>query len=155
MGFLRNLKLWLFPLRLDDPDFGSLLFIHISKWPERSYWECEWTFPKTTTVVAITLQGGESGPMPEARHFYLSLPRRFEQIVAASRPRMEQVFNHWLHERLPQDIFTVLRLSGFGLENPKARPVRWDISFETTGDKWLGITIPFVGDTAMEATVDT
>jgi len=155
MALLHNLKLWLFPLRMTDPDFGNLLFMHISKWPERSYWECEWIFPKTTTVVAITLQGGESGPMPEARLFYLSLPGRFEQIVAASRPKLEQVFDHWLHERLPQDIFTVVRLSGFGLENPKARPVRWDISFETTGDKWLGITIPFVGDTAMEATVDT
>ena len=155
MAFLHNLRLWLFPPRMTDPDFGSLLFMHISKQPERSYWECEWPFPNTTTIVAITLQGGESGPMPEARHFYLSLPERYEQILVACRPRLEQVFDHWLHERLPQDIFTVVKLSGFGLADPKERPVRWDIGFETTGDKWLGITIPFVGDTAMEATVDT
>jgi hypothetical protein len=37
MGFLRNLKLWLFPLRMTDPDFGNLILIHISKWPERSF----------------------------------------------------------------------------------------------------------------------
>jgi hypothetical protein len=52
-------------------------------------------------------------------------------------------------------MFAVVRLSGLGLENPKARPVRADICFETTGDKRLGITIPFAGDAAMEATVDT
>jgi hypothetical protein len=60
-----------------------------------------------------------------------------------------------LQEDLPQNIFTVVRLSGFGLEDVRAQPVQWDISFETTGDKWLGITIPFVGDTAEKATVDT
>jgi predicted alpha/beta-hydrolase family hydrolase len=26
------------------------------------------------------------------------------------------------------------------------QPVHWDISFETLGDKWLGITVPFVDD---------
>jgi hypothetical protein len=31
--------------------------------------------------------------------------------------------------------------------------VRCDISFETTGDEYLGISIPFVGETAMEAEV--
>ena len=56
---------------------------------------------------------------------------------------------------LPQDIFTVVKLAGFGVENPKAQPVEWDVSFETTGEKWLGITIPFVGDMAQEALVNT
>ena len=51
--FLRNLKLWLVPLRMTDPDFGNLLFMHVSKWPEGSYWEREWSFPKTGTVVGI------------------------------------------------------------------------------------------------------
>jgi len=29
------------------------------------------------------------------------------------------------------------------------------VEFETTGEKWLGITIPFIGDIAQEAIVDT
>jgi len=155
MAFLHNLKLWLSPPRMTDPDFGVLLFMHISKWPERSYWECEWSFPKTGTVVGIVLRGGEGGPLPEARQFYLSLPARYEQILVACRPRLEQVFNEWLHQPLPQDIFSVVKLSGFGLEDPREQPVQWDVGFETTGDDWLGITIPFVGETAMEAVVDT
>lgn len=47
-----------------------------------------------------------------------------------------------------------LKLSGFGLEDASQQPVRWDLSFETMGEKWLGITIPFVGDPAGEAIVD-
>ncbi len=97
MAFLHNLKLWLSPLRMTDPDFGNLLFMHISRWPERSYWECEWNFPKTGTVVSIALPGGESGPLPEARQFYLSLPARYDQILAECRPRLEKVFNDWLN----------------------------------------------------------
>jgi hypothetical protein len=38
---------------MTDPDFGNLLFMHVSKWPEGSYWEREWSFPKTGTVVGI------------------------------------------------------------------------------------------------------
>ncbi len=109
-------------------------------------------FPKTGSAVVIAPLGAESGPTHEAREFYLGLRERFDQILPACCPRLQQVFYEWL---LPQGIFTVLTLSGFGIENPKEEPVHWDISFETKGDKWLGITIPFVGEAAMEAEVDT
>jgi hypothetical protein len=155
MGFLRNVKLWRHPPKIRDPEFGELVFMHSSNAPQRSYWECEWKFPKTGTNVSIALRGGESGPTRDARHFYLGLPGRFEQIIEASRPRLERVFREWLNQLLPTDIFSVLKLSGFGVEDLVAEPIRWDVSFETTGDKWLGITIPFVGDIAMEAEVDT
>lgn len=155
MGILHNLKLRFSPPRITDLDFGSLLFMFIPNAPERSYWECEWKFPKTGTEISIALPGGESGPLPEARQFYLSLPGRFEQILAAARPQLQEVFRTWLLQDLPQDIFTVVKLSGFGLQDAKAQPVHWDISFETTGNKWFGIIIPFVGDTAQKATVDT
>jgi hypothetical protein len=31
MGFLHNLKLWLSPPQMTDPDFGKLIFMHIEK----------------------------------------------------------------------------------------------------------------------------
>ena len=155
MGIFHNLKLRISPPRIADPDFGLLLFMFIPNAPERSYWECEWTFPKTGTLISIGLPGGEAGPMPEARQFYLGLPGRYEQILSAARPKLEEVFKTWLQQDLPLDISTAVKLAGFGLENPKAQPVEWDISFEAKGGKWLGILIPFVGDTALEAVVDT
>lgn len=155
MGILHKLKMRFSPPRITDSDFGSLLFMYVPNAPERSYWECEWTFPKTGTVISIGLPGGESGPVPEARQFYLSLPGRFEQIVAATRPKLEHVFETWLQQELPQDIFAVVKLAGFDVEDPKAQRLHWDISFETTGEKWLGIIIPFEGDTPQEPVVDT
>ena len=155
MKFLHNLKLWLKPPRIVDPDFGSLHFIHISKRPERSYWEGEWVFPGTDTVVAISLDGDENGPKPRTREFYLGLPARFTQILTLSRPQLQQVFQKWLHKPLPPDICSAVELSGFSLEESESNPVHWNISFETIDDPWLSVTIPFVGDQAMEAIVDT
>ena len=155
MGFLHNLKLRFSPPRIEDPDFGSLLFMFIPNAPERSYWECEWKFPKTNTAIGIALQGDEHGPLPESRQFYLDLPARFEQILVAARPRLQEVFRNWFKQDLPVDIFSVVTLAGFDVEDVKQRPLHWDISFETIGEKWLGITIPFVDDEAQTATVDT
>jgi hypothetical protein len=155
MGFLRNLRLWLSPLRMADPDFGPLVFMHISKWPERSYWEAQWKFPATGTEVGISLRGDESGPTPESRLFYLSLLPRFDSILTACRPKLERVFQEWRKQELPQDLFSVLKLTGFGLEDPLEQPVRWDVWFETTDDDWLGITIPFAGESPQDAVVDT
>ncbi len=155
MSIFHNLKLRLSPLRINDPDFGPLLFIFIPNAPDQSYWEGEWTFPKTGSKISIGLPGDEHGPHSAARQFYLKLPGRFEQIISAARPELQKVLSKWRQQDLPPDIFTVITLTGFGLENPKEQPLRWDISFETTGDTWLSITIPFVRDTAQPSIVDT
>ncbi len=155
MGILHNLKLRLSPPRIADPDFGTLLFMFVQNAPERSYWECEWKFPETGTYISIGLPGDESGPSPEARQFYLALPAAFEQVLASVRPQLQEVFREWLQQDLSQDIWAIVKLAGFGVEDVKQQPVHWDISFETTGDKWLGIIIPFVGNTVQKAIVDT
>ena len=155
MPFLNNLRLWLSPPKMTDPDFGNLTFMHIEKHPERSYWECEWTFPATGTVIGITLPGGESGPENDARQFYLGLPARFDSILSACRAKLEQVFRDWRDGHVPQDVFAAVKLTGFGLEDPLEKPIRWDVAFETTDDDWLAITIPFIGDTPQEPVVDT
>ena len=155
MRFLHNLKLWMSPPRMTDPDFGKLIFMYIQKHPERSYWECEWTFPATGEIVGITLRGGENGPNDGARQFYLGLPARFDSILKACRPGLEQVFRDWRGGQVPQDVFTAVKLTSFGLDEPLEKPIRWDVGFETTEGDWLAITVPFVGDTPKEPLVDT
>lgn len=151
-----SFKLWKILIGLRPTIYSTHLGLHyIPKYPERSYWECEWKFPKTGTVISIGLPGGESGPLPESRQFFLSLPERFDQIVVQARPKLAEALKSWLQEDLPLDIFTAVKLGGVGLDDPRARPVQWGISFETTGENWLGITIPFEGDTPQEAVVDT
>jgi hypothetical protein len=155
MSLLHKLRLRIAPPSIADPDFGRLLFMYIPNSQERSYWECEWPFPKTGTVVSIGLPGAEAGPTRAGRQFYLALSDRFEEILAAARPKLEQVFQTWLGRELPADVFTVVKLSGFHVEDPEERPTRWSVSFEATGDRWLGITVPFIADQPQEAIVDT
>ena len=155
MSILQFLKKRFSPLRITDPDFGSLLYMRIPNAPERSYWECEWNFPRTGTVISISLPGDESGPWEESRQFYFEAVERFDQVLAAVRPQLEAVFMDWLNQELPEYIFSELKLAGFDLQESRTQPVKWDISFETTGKKWLGISIPFEGESPGEATVDT
>ncbi len=154
-NFLHSLKLQFAPPKINDPDFGPLLYMYISNHPERSYWECEWLFPKTKTDISISLPGDESGPTKEARSFYLGLASRFEKIIELSRPKLEEAFVHWIKQPLPEDIFKVVELAGFNVEDPSSSPINWNIMFETTGDKWVAITIPFTGDLPQDAVVDT
>lgn len=155
MRFLRSLRLQFFPPRLVDPDFGALLYMHVPNAPERSYWECEWRFPATGEVVSIGIPGDENGPGAEGRRFFLALPARYAEILSACRPLLRETFAHWLDRELPDDLSTELVLSGFGLEDPHASPLEWEVSFETTGEKWLSITIPFVGERPQRPVVDT
>ncbi len=111
MGFLRNLKLWLSPPKIADPDFGTMVFMHNSKSPERSYWECEWKFPPTGSVAVITLDGDQTGPRPEWRRFYLDLPGRFNEILTACRPVLGKGYQDERHDAMPADIFVVFKLA--------------------------------------------
>ena len=54
----------------------------------------------------------------------------------------------------PPDIFSLFKLSGFGVKDPRENPVQWDVSFEAKGDEYLGVLIRFMGDSAMPPEVD-
>ena len=143
------------PRTIQDPEFGELVYMHIRVAPERSYWECEWLFPVTDTRVSISLPGNSDGPTEDARRFYRELPGQFPDHLGRARPEIERAFQRWIGRPVSGDLWKDLRLSGFGVEDPSQTPTPWDMMFETTGDKWLAITIPFVGDRPQEAVVDT
>ena len=155
MGLLREFRLRFRPPRIEDPDFGTLVYMYIPRAPTDSYWEGEWLFPATRTRVAIALPGGLDGPDIEARKFYLGLPARFDQLVKQVRPGLDRVFQEWIGRPLNTDLWQDVQLSGFGVEGVNIVPITWDVAFETTGEKWLGITIPFVGDSPQDPVVDT
>jgi hypothetical protein len=155
VGVLRKLLLQFRPPKINDPDFGTLVYIYIPRSPSRSYWEGEWLFPPTRTKVAITLPGALDGPLKEARMFHLQLPSRFDQLLSDVRPALNRVFQEWLGRPLNSDLWQDVRLSGFGVDDVTATPRTWEVSFETTSEKWLGITIPFSGDSPQDPIVDT
>jgi len=156
LKFLEALRLRWRPPRIVDNEFGALIYMYISTAPERSYWECEgWVFPPTQTRVGISLPGNLEGPTADARRFYRGLGARFEDCLTRARPELDKAFETWIGRRLEPNLWGDLVLSGFSVEDPGATPPVWDVMFETTGDKWLAITIPFIGDIPGTAVVDT
>lgn len=155
MGLLKALTLRFRPPRLQDPAFGRLLYMYVPRDPSRSYWEGEWLFPPTGTKVAISLPGTLEGPSDSGRAFYLKLPEEFALIVQRVRPVLDRVFLEWIGRPLSADLWQDVTLAGFGVEDPGVVPTVWDVGFETNGEKWLGITVPFVGDRPQDPVVDT
>jgi hypothetical protein len=155
MSIFHNIRLKFRPPKIIDPEFGQIRFMYISRYPERSYWEGEWMFSPTGTYISIGLPGDESGPLQESRQWARGLVNRYPIILERARSQLDEVYRSWFHHELPSDIFTVMKLSGFDVEDPRAFPVEWNISFETISDRWLGITIPFIGDEPKDAIVDT
>jgi hypothetical protein len=68
---------------------------------------------------------------------------------------VDRVFREWIGRPLSPYLWQDVKLAGFGVENPGAVPITWDVGLETTGEKWLGITVVFVGDRPQEPIVDT
>ena len=155
MGLLKELRLRFRPPRLHDPEFGPLVFMYIPRDHSKSYWEGEWLFPPTAAKIAIGLPGSVEGPDEAGRRFYLALPARFQEIVRRARPGLDRVFVQWMGRPLHSELWRDVKLAGFGVEDPVAVPTRWDIAFETVGQKWLGITIPFIAEEPQEPVVDT
>ena len=155
MSLFKELSLRFRPPRLQDPVFGPLLFMYIPRDPSRSYWEGEWLFPPTQSKVTVSLPGPVEGPNESGRAFYLGLPARFDEIIVRVKPALDQVFLEWLGRPLSSDIWQDVELGGFGIEDPTAASIAWDIAFETKGEKWLGSTIPFVGHDPQRPVIDT
>ena len=155
LGFFERLKLGFRPLLREDPEFGSLSFVYVANRPDRSYWEAEWLFPPVGYRVAINLDGDLAGPTEEARSFYRARVIAFEETIREVRPQLEKVAIAWLDRPLAVNLWDDLKLAGLGTDDLNASPRTWDISFETTGKRWLGITVPMIGDRAQEAQVDT
>jgi hypothetical protein len=144
------------PPKIQDPDFGELIFMFISNAPKRSYWEGEWLFPPANTKIGITLDGDEYGPNQDARKWYLDyIPSRYDEMKKMISPILKIALRKWTNENIEGDVYRYVKLVGIGVENSKVDPTKWDISFETTGKKWLFISIPFIGNDPQEAEIDT
>ncbi|GEM_PF-6997924 len=119
VNIFRAIRLMYKPLKMSDPTFGELTFMYISNRPERSYWECGWKFPPTNNEISIFFRGDESGPLPEYRQWNLDLVSRYPWIIDRVKPKLAEVYREWFNRELPSDIFEVMELTGFGVEDPK------------------------------------
>lgn len=103
----------------------------------------------------IASPGGLEGPLDAGRELDLQLAKDLDRIMRAALPVLNRVFRDWLGRSLNADVWEDVTLAGVGVEDPSSAPVEWDVSFETKGPTWLGITIPCMGDQPQDPAVDT
>lgn len=155
MGLFERFLTRFRPVTIEDAEFGRLTYMEVKGDPSRSYWEAEYVFAPTGSVVSAGMRGTREGPLPEARSFYRLMEQRFADTMKTVRPYLEASFQESLGRPLSADLWDDLVLSGFDVDDPIADPLEWDIMFETTGDKWLAFTVPFIGDVVQPVVVDS
>lgn len=151
MNFFKRIKLFFSPRVIQDEMLGKLTFIYISNFPERSYWEGEWLFPTTQTVITILLKGGESGPLPEFLEWYRGLPARYSKVIKTVEQKLADAYEELYSKKPPRDFVNQFTFAGASVLDPRAQDVEWDLSFDITVGDVYSVTVPFVGDKAGNA----
>ena len=122
--------------RIDDPVFGSLLFMKM-KDPSRSYWEGREWFAPVSAEVQIFVDGGEDGPRPSQHETYNRMAERYPKILHSIEPLLRREYTRtWLGEMgLPEARF---RLNSLSVPAVESESVQWDMDFSCDGqDDWL------------------
>jgi hypothetical protein len=111
--------------------------------------------PPTKTDIAIALEGDENGPKEESRKWHLDLVPRYKSILELSQPSIVSVLQKWKIDYTSDAVYNSVNLTGFSVGDLNEHPQKWSISFETTGKRWICITIPFIDNVAQDVIVDT
>jgi hypothetical protein len=125
-------------VKMQDPDFGEMVFMEIAEHPERSYWEGEWHYPPTATQIGVFIPGDASGLRSEARAFILQKQHEWDKIVSAVLPVLSPKYTEWTERVLAPGILSDLDLAPISVKLPVVSPITWEISFETreNEEKW-------------------
>lgn len=150
MSIFSNIKCFLSPPTINDPDFGKLVFCKLKD--DHSYWAGEWTLPGKGIPLRIELPGDKDGLLPDASEMLFRIANNFNGISASCRPFLESAFQELLQRPLPQLAFlTVLKPDVLRLEHPShVMPDQWTISFVKADEPYLAVVIWFANMTPQE-----
>lgn len=152
MKWLKAMLRRLGPKRIDDPVFGSLLFM---KMPDasKSYWEGAGTFTPTSRKIEYFIDGDENGPHPGAEEFYREIETRYTDLLRAVRPTLAAEFQQWVGRALPDDLEKEFTLSSLSIPDVRRKPLQWEVSFDCASNEHL-FTVQMSEWTPTGATVD-
>jgi hypothetical protein len=131
------------PKRVNDPVFGSLVFMRMAD-PETSYWEGSSIFRPTGRAIEYFIDADEDGPSESQRQFYASVQERYDQLVAVVRPALVRSAEKWFKAGLPLDLGDAFTLSSLSIPRTGAEPLAWELSFQFATNPLLLFTVAMI-----------
>jgi hypothetical protein len=128
-----------------DVVFGTLLY-RSSKEPSKGYFSGKAVFPPTSGETKYFIQADPFGPTEGQRSFYQNLQSNFNAYAAKMKPLIENEFRNWQPDFAIKDFNKEFALVSVSIPRLDAKPVRWELAFETIHDQNHLFTIDFTDD---------
>ncbi|MFD0740138.1 hypothetical protein ACFQZQ_12715 [Lysobacter koreensis] len=146
------------PPKVSDPDFGPITFDgpygngDVGIWQMDSEWEVPEHFAK---VGCSSIPGTAAGPYELSRIFLLEKARDYPAIWARLHDQLASIRDKWAAQDSSVPLNQSFFISSLGLDPNPADPPLWNVSFESTGKRWLFVTFNMQGNEIVGHTVDT
>jgi hypothetical protein len=132
------------PKRIDDPVFGSLLFMKMSG-GRPSYWEGKGVFPPLGAEIEYFVDAEESGPGEPQHRFWRELCDRYAPLAPVLEAQLAAAYSSWLRREPPPAIFRTFSLASVSIPASFSDAAEWDLSFDCRDDEEHLFTVPMKG----------
>lgn len=127
--------------KIDHPFFGEMKF-NGSKVPAPSdYFECSRHFKPSNNTIQISIDGDIAGPSDKQIDFFKSIEDNYQTITAAIGPLIEDEFRNWQEDFKIADFNKEFEPVYLRLSRCDAKPITWEIAFESEHDRNHTFTI--------------
>lgn len=140
--------------KIEHHFFGEMQFVGNKRDTSKSYFECSRFFKPKNKAIDIAISGDISGPTQTQIDFFENIENHYAAIVDSIIPVIEDVFRNWKEEFTIKDFFTEFEPVHLLIPDCKAKPVIWEIAFETEHDENHMFTIIMEDFTAKEVQID-
>lgn len=155
MGMLSNLLKNIRPLELEDPYFGSIVYM---KMPQgcTSYWEASRTFQPLRREVELFIDAPapEQPPADLQQQFFAEVESRYQELLHAVESMLRPQFETWLRRPLPGPFADEFTLSSFSIPHARLSVAEWEIYFESKTDARHLFIVTLNGLVARGVTLD-
>jgi hypothetical protein len=130
------------PQVIKDEFFGTLRFMSF-KDSSKDYFEGKGKFKPTGDIIEYFIKGDIIGPTVEQRDFFNKIQDSYDEIIAKVSPIVEDEFKNWKDDFKILDFKKEVRLVAVTIPRIQARPLIWDMSFESIHEHDHQIVIDF------------
>ena len=141
-------------IKINDDFFGQMLFLGDKKDPNKSYFECRRHFKPSDTIIEIGIDGSEVGTTQIQIDFFKSIEDKYAEITNSIKPLVEDEFANWQDGFKIKDFDKEFNPVYLRLPRCEAKPIIWEIAFESDHDRNHTFTLTMNDLVAKEILID-
>ncbi|MBB6329027.1 hypothetical protein FHS59_004691 [Algoriphagus iocasae] len=120
----------------------------------KNYYECNRQFHPKGSEIELGVEGDENGPKQNQKDFFLSIEKKYDEIVISIGPKIEVEFKNWKEDFRIKDFKKEFRPVYMFLPRCDKQPITWEIAFESDHDLNHLFTVKMKDMSAIKVSID-